>query len=368
MRHLHTAIAQRPAPVPPAYDEASLEVLQNYFRAQKPLVIMTGAGRESGQMLVDALIDCSDKEIDLLRLPDPSQEPEHCMTVIVGSIGFEADNLDLADLRQVLKMFLAYQKTHRRRTILFVENAQTASGWTLDLIDRLVSQEIDRQSGLLVLLSGDATLDTLLRDSKLPALLRHGSARLGIQPLDLNATRDYIHRCVETDGCGPISKVFQFDAVRRLHDISAGQPDTINQLVGQCLSQYSNEPITAELVENVAGSLDLVPAANEPVVPGLVPDRDQLVIRLDGLVVDTRLIESDKTLIGRSRQCDIKLAGKSVSRSHALLSRRFTGVRVVDLDSTNGTFVNGDRIEGYDLDGAAVIRIGDYEIDYVPSG
>lgn len=49
-------------------------------------------------------------------------------------------------------------------------------------------------------------------------------------------------------------------------------------------------------------------------------------------------------VIGRSKDCDISLADGNVSRRHAELGRDGDGFAVRDLDSTNGTLVNGRRI------------------------
>jgi hypothetical protein len=58
-------------------------------------------------------------------------------------------------------------------------------------------------------------------------------------------------------------------------------------------------------------------------------------------------------LIGRSRRCDFVVADPSVSRRHALLLRGRDGWTLYDLGSTNGTRVNGWRVE------RAVLRTGD---------
>src|SRR3954454_8657979 len=58
-------------------------------------------------------------------------------------------------------------------------------------------------------------------------------------------------------------------------------------------------------------------------------------------------------LLGRSRRCDFVIADPSVSRRHALLIRNDEGWTVYDLGSTNGTRINGWRVE------RAVLRPGD---------
>ena len=58
-----------------------------------------------------------------------------------------------------------------------------------------------------------------------------------------------------------------------------------------------------------------------------------------------RVILSDEPLtIGRLNECDVVLADDSVSRRHAEVRRRENDIVVVDLGSTNGTRVNGERV------------------------
>src|SRR3954469_14903295 len=51
-------------------------------------------------------------------------------------------------------------------------------------------------------------------------------------------------------------------------------------------------------------------------------------------------------LVGRAPTCDVPVFDPTVSRRHAELSLVAGGMKVVDLGSANGTFVNGERITG----------------------
>ncbi len=54
--------------------------------------------------------------------------------------------------------------------------------------------------------------------------------------------------------------------------------------------------------------------------------------------------------IGRSKENDLVIANLGLSRFHATLTRDITGqLRLIDESSSNGTFVNRQRIEGYCL-------------------
>ena len=51
-----------------------------------------------------------------------------------------------------------------------------------------------------------------------------------------------------------------------------------------------------------------------------------------------------RAIIGRDQSCDIVLSDSSISRRHAVLEQRRKQYVIRDLNSTNGTFVNGIRI------------------------
>jgi class 3 adenylate cyclase len=70
------------------------------------------------------------------------------------------------------------------------------------------------------------------------------------------------------------------------------------------------------------------------------------------------------------RDCDgLLLADDEVSRRHALFSTDTDGVAVADLGSTNGTFVDGVRVDGHRrLDAGSVVRMGSTEIRVLEPG
>jgi pSer/pThr/pTyr-binding forkhead associated (FHA) protein len=59
------------------------------------------------------------------------------------------------------------------------------------------------------------------------------------------------------------------------------------------------------------------------------------------------------TTVGRAPECDICLNGSGISRMHARLRPLDYGIEIEDLKSTNGSFLNGQRVN------VAIARIGD---------
>ncbi len=75
--------------------------------------------------------------------------------------------------------------------------------------------------------------------------------------------------------------------------------------------------------------------------------------------------ERERILIGRDALSDIRIASDLVSRHHALIVISSKGVTLVDLGSTNGTFVDGREIKQCELEDRQVIGIGDCQIEYL---
>jgi pSer/pThr/pTyr-binding forkhead associated (FHA) protein len=92
-----------------------------------------------------------------------------------------------------------------------------------------------------------------------------------------------------------------------------------------------------------------------------------LVVRAGGGRTGERFSATgERTLIGRSPDCDIFLDDVTVSRRHAELLREATGRTVIrDLGSLNGTFVNKRRIETARLEEDDEVQIGKYRLTYL---
>jgi pSer/pThr/pTyr-binding forkhead associated (FHA) protein len=69
--------------------------------------------------------------------------------------------------------------------------------------------------------------------------------------------------------------------------------------------------------------------------------------------------------IGRGISAELHLDENSVSRRHAIVVPRPTGARILDDRSSNGTFVNGRRVQQSELRNGDVIVLGRAVLRYV---
>lgn len=76
----------------------------------------------------------------------------------------------------------------------------------------------------------------------------------------------------------------------------------------------------------------------------------------------TRVLSERRVVLGRSKECDVQVSDANVSRRHAELRQEGSVWWVVDLDSTNGTEVNGKRVPRAKLAHGDTIMVGETEL------
>lgn len=91
----------------------------------------------------------------------------------------------------------------------------------------------------------------------------------------------------------------------------------------------------------------------------------KLVVSLDGVVIKEVQITKDKTTLGRRPYNDIVIDNLAVSGEHAVLQMTGSDVFIEDLNSTNGTYINGKAIKKQLLAHNDTIEIGKYKIKYL---
>jgi len=91
----------------------------------------------------------------------------------------------------------------------------------------------------------------------------------------------------------------------------------------------------------------------------------KLVVSLDGVVIKEVQITKDKTTLGRRPYNDIVIDNLAVSGEHATLQMVAADVFIEDLNSTNGTYINGKAIKRQLLAHNDTVEIGKYKIKYL---
>ncbi len=348
----------------------ALERLGLAFRARLPLATLIGEGQSATDFVIGRfLAEQQATEVAIARITRACADAASGMREIIRAIGFQPKEMTLPDLEKIFTMFLSYQRTHNQRTIVCIDEAQNCGSWMLDKIRRLVELETAGRYGLMVILSGQPSLNRLLGEPPLHAIRGQTRERIYLAPLTETETREYVQRRVQANTVHDIAEVFDYHALELMHELSAGVPDVLRDLCTKCLDLLDEKIklITPDVVQYAGAQLQPAIAPGPEVAQCIPVERvdSRLLARIDGELLQEQSLNRGHVLIGRDVMCDICVNHPAVSRYHALVVNSPRGVKVVDLGSTNGTYINERKFRQYPLKDGDTISVGSCDILFV---
>ncbi len=90
----------------------------------------------------------------------------------------------------------------------------------------------------------------------------------------------------------------------------------------------------------------------------------KVVVTIDGIVIKEVELSKERTTLGRRPYNDIVIENLAISGEHLGLTKLGNQVVVEDLNSTNGTYVNGKAVKKQVLQNADTIEVGKYKIRF----
>lgn len=91
----------------------------------------------------------------------------------------------------------------------------------------------------------------------------------------------------------------------------------------------------------------------------------KMIVSIDGVVIKEVQLTKDRTTLGRRPYNDIVIDNLAVSGEHAIVQMTGNEVYLEDLNSTNGTYVNGKAVKKQLLQNSDTVEIGKYKIKYI---
>ena len=91
----------------------------------------------------------------------------------------------------------------------------------------------------------------------------------------------------------------------------------------------------------------------------------KLVLGFNGQTLHEYPLDQETVTIGRKTDNDIHIDNLAVSGNHAKILTILNDSFIEDLDSTNGTYINGNKINKHALKNGETITIGKHELKYV---
>jgi hypothetical protein len=140
-------------------------------------------------------------------------------------------------------------------------------------------------------------------------------------------------------------------------DLAVGEFGIATRLVRGARPAAGAPPVAA-----AAGATAIYKAAPPPEpVDEIDEPEPEATVTIDG---EAHPLPDHPVVLGRSKDCDIRLSDPNVSRRHAEIRPEGVGWTIVDLDSTNGIEVDGKRVKELALTDGAHFTIGTTEVSF----
>jgi len=141
-----------------------------------------------------------------------------------------------------------------QRLFIAIEDGVRLGADTLAEIEALSAADAGESEGASILLMGDETLDTLLREAPLARVQQRMRQRLTITALPVAEMRGYLRHCFRLVG-RDFEQIFEANAAELLHHLSNGIPRIANNLVESALTAAADQDldkVTTTLLARIA--------------------------------------------------------------------------------------------------------------------
>lgn len=323
--------------------------------------------------LLKQLFNDDDQSLLIANIWNPQIESRKFLLSILKQFGFEPFKATDDEYLKILRAFVDHEQKLGKTPIIVIDQAEKLPATSSEILGKLVGiRSSDRDKLRIVFFARNEFEKTLDKSNLGVQALR----RFHLFGLAEDEITDYIEHHLAFAGKDDGS-IFTSAAVELVLAHSGGVPKLVNEIALHALEQAAaskkNRVIKAS-VEKAVKKLKLPPKttpreARFSVAPNCSPFRNEaiekLVITREGKILGTHLLTTKRTMIGRHPTSEIILDRSAVSVHHAQIFVDDRGCHLLDMNSTNGTFVNFRRTRHQLLKNSDLIMIGDYRLKFV---
>ncbi|MEM7431554.1 MAG: FHA domain-containing protein [Pseudomonadota bacterium] len=284
---------------------------------------------------------------------------------ILRQFGYVLDHSSITELLAMLRVFVLQQAQSNEAPLLIIENAHALNPNAMRALCELADLNIRGESAVKMVLAADRSLLPLLEDKSMDCLHKRLTIDFHLRPMAPPEVTEFVHQKLKAAGSTVPEFIFPANICTELWRASGGWPGILDRIALMALAKANTLPVPADEIEQPVlpkGTwnelADSAPTSDTPPAPPM------LYVSHEGKTLHELSFDRPRFLIGRSEHNDIPISSKFVSRHHALLVRTGSTTFLMDLNSTNGTYVNSKRVSNHIMAHNDVISFGHHRIKF----
>jgi type II secretory pathway predicted ATPase ExeA len=353
--------------VPYESHNATLAALKATCEAPNGLMLLQGPPLAGKTTLIRLFVDTLSTERCTAVLDGKDLNTTGLLESVLRQYGYVIEHNSNNELMGMLRVFALHQCAAHESPVLIIENTHSLNPSALRVLCELADLEVRGAAAVKIVLSSDRSLRALLDSPSMASLANRVSCDMHLRPMNGIETARYLHGKLRAAGSRLPERVFPETVCTEFWRASGGWPGILDRLALLCLAKASNLPVNPANIER-----PLLPRgtwtdavdeeAASPADSG--PQSPTLFISRNGETLHEIKFTRDRMLVGRSEHNDVEIPSNYVSRHHALLVRHRNATLLMDLNSTNGTYVNSRRVSNHVLVHDDVITLGHHRIKF----
>jgi type II secretory pathway predicted ATPase ExeA/pSer/pThr/pTyr-binding forkhead associated (FHA) protein len=278
---------------------------------------------------------------------------EKLLVSILGQFGYHVDLESAEDLLRMVSVFAVQQTRTFQPPMVVVENIENMQPAALRALCLLASLTFQGNYAIRIVLTGSSRAQRLLGSKGMAAMSKRLESGYEVEPLSSHESMLFLHGRLTSCQVTQPEAVLPMSVCDRIHALSGGNPGRLNEIAKGTLEQALLMPATVSDVNKYQHAKKTKHSSTK------------LIVSLDGEVLETYDVADKKLTIGRSSLADIVIHNEYASKFHALMLLYDDALVLVDLNSSNGTFVNSVNVSSTILRSDDIISLASYRIKVV---
>lgn len=344
--------------------EAALAVLRDTCTNPTGISLLQGPPLSGKSTLIRTFVESLHDDFAVAVIDGAGLNTTNLLISVLRQFGFDIELFSTSELLGLVRVFALQQAASDKPPLLIIESAHELNPNALRALCELSALRVRTCSALKMVLASDRSLSTMIAASPMEPISRRIIHDFHLRPMTQIETQNYLHAKLRAAGAVDPHLVFPDDICAELWNASGGWPGITDRVALFALARAKRLPVAVDEIEHPtlpSGTWDKEDLQQDDISPTKPP---QLIVVMDGGVINGVSMENSRFLIGRSEHNDITIDSQFVSRHHAMLIREGASTFLIDLNSTNGTFVNSKRVSNHVLVHDEILTIGHDQIKF----
>jgi len=354
--------------VPSASQQAACQFLSDTYTNDHGLGLFQGPPLSGKTAIIQHFTESLPEDAAVAVVDGAGLNTTTLLQIVLSQFGYDLKLSSVGELMNMVKVFVVQQTASDHAPLLIIENTHALNPSALRVLCELAELKVKHKSALRLIFASDRSISSIVEAPAMAPISKRLTGDFHLEPLTKDETTEYLHAKLRAGGCVDPQEVLPDDVCEALHSAAGGWPGLVDSLVRLAMGKADIFPIRKDQIERLLTSngkpslVDENDGTSHDSVESAGPPK--LYLTYNGRTLREIDVDRPRLLVGRSDHNDLCINSRYVSRHHALFFKRGSATFLMDLNSTNGTYVNSRRAHNQVLNHEDVISIGNHGIKF----